>query len=51
MGLIGKPLNDVEKYYIERALELTSGNRKQAASMLKMGERTLYRKIDDYELK
>ncbi len=46
--LIGKPLNDVEKYYIQRALEVTKGNREEAAHMLGIGERTLYRKIKEY---
>jgi two-component system response regulator HydG len=50
-GLLGKPLTDVEKYYIQRALELTEGNREEAAKMLGIGERTLYRKIKEYELK
>jgi two-component system response regulator HydG len=50
-GLIGKALTDVEKYYIQRALELTDGKRDEAAAMLGIGERTLYRKIKEYELK
>lgn len=49
--LIGRPLNDVEKYYIERALELTGGRREEAATMLDIGERTLYRKIKEYDIK
>jgi two-component system response regulator HydG len=44
-GLVGRPLTDVERYYIEQALELTGGNREEAARMLGIGERTLYRKI------
>jgi DNA-binding NtrC family response regulator len=31
------------------ALELTNGNREEAATMLGIGERTLYRKIKEYE--
>ncbi len=50
-SLIGRPLTDVEKYYIERALELTSGRRDEAAKLLDIGERTLYRKIKEYDLK
>lgn len=50
-GLIGRPLTDVEKFYIERALELTSGRRDEAAKLLGIGERTLYRKIKEYNLK
>lgn len=49
-GLVGRPLNEVEKYYIQRALELTDGNRKETARMLGIGERTLYRKINEYGL-
>jgi two-component system response regulator HydG len=48
-SLIGKPLAEVERYYIMQALELTGGNREEAAKMLDIGERTLYRKIKDYE--
>jgi len=49
--LIGKPLTDVEKYYVQCALELTEGKREEAAALLGIGERTLYRKIRDYGLK
>ena len=49
-GLIGQPISDVEKYYIERALELSEGKRDEAAKMLGIGERTLYRKIKEYGL-
>jgi len=48
--LIGKTLKDVEKYYIQRALEITEGNREEAAQSLGIGERTLYRKIKDFGL-
>ena len=44
-ALVGQPLENVERYYIEQALELTEGNREEAARMLGIGERTLYRKI------
>jgi two-component system, NtrC family, response regulator HydG len=49
--LIGKPLIEVEKYYITRALELTEGKRAEAAKLLGIGERTLFRKIKEYGLK
>jgi len=49
--LIGRPLTEVEKFYIARALELTSGRREEAAAMLGIGERTLYRKIKEFDLK
>lgn len=50
-ALVGKPLSEVEKYYILRALELTNGKREEAAAMLGIGERTMYRKIKEYSLK
>ena len=50
-SLVGRPLNDVERYYIQRALELTDGRREEAATLLGIGERTLYRKIKEYGLK
>jgi two-component system response regulator HydG len=49
-GLVGKPLDEVEKYYIAETLKLSGGNREEAARMLGIGERTLYRKIKDYGL-
>ena len=49
-GLIGRPLEEVEKFYIQQSLELTQGNREEAATMLGIGERTLYRKIKEWGL-
>lgn len=49
-GLVGRPLEEVEKFYIQRALELTEGRREEAAAMLGIGERTLYRKIKEWGL-
>lgn len=49
-SLIGRPLDEVEQYYIQRALDLTDGNREEAARLLGIGERTIYRKIKEYEL-
>jgi two-component system response regulator HydG len=46
--LIGRSLDDVEKYYIAEALKVSNGNREEAAKMLGIGERTLYRKIKEY---
>lgn len=48
--LVGRPLSEVERYYIEQALLLTNGNREEASSMLGIGERTLYRVIQDWKL-
>lgn len=49
-NLVGQPLDTVERYYVEQALELTDGNREEAAKMLNIGERTLYRKIKQWGL-
>ncbi|MFL5340678.1 MAG: sigma-54-dependent transcriptional regulator [Gemmataceae bacterium] len=49
-ALVGRPLSEVERYYMQRALELTGGNREEAAKMLGIGERTLYRVIQDWKL-
>jgi transcriptional regulator with PAS, ATPase and Fis domain len=43
-------LEDVEKEMIRKALEKHSGKRKNAATDLKISERTLYRKIKEYNL-
>ncbi|MHB1423168.1 MAG: sigma-54-dependent transcriptional regulator [Gemmataceae bacterium] len=48
--LVGQPLTEVERYYIEQALALTEGNREEAARMLGIGERTLYRVIQEWKL-
>ncbi|MBI3864922.1 MAG: sigma-54-dependent Fis family transcriptional regulator [Planctomycetia bacterium] len=49
-GLVGRPLEEVERFYIQKALEITNGNREEAATMLGIGERTLYRKIKEWGL-
>ena len=48
--LIGHTLEEVERHYITEALKLSQGNREEAAKMLGIGERTLYRKIKDFGL-
>ena len=35
---------------MERALDLTGGNREEAARLLGVGERTLYRMIQDWKI-
>ena len=35
---------------IERALEQTDGNKAKAARMLQMSRRTIYRKMDKYDI-
>jgi two-component system response regulator HydG len=49
-NLVGRPLTEVERYYIEKALEMTAGNREEAAKRLGIGERTLYRVIQDWKV-
>ena len=43
-------LSEMEKEYISKALKKHSGRRKDAAADLGISERTLYRKIKEYEL-
>ncbi len=47
----GKTLSEVERIVIARTLKEVNGNRRQAAKMLGIGERTLYRKINLYGLR
>jgi len=48
--LTDQSLEEVEREHIRRVLEMTGNNRTEAARILKIGERTLYRKIKDYNL-
>ncbi|MEM9420269.1 MAG: sigma-54 dependent transcriptional regulator [Planctomycetota bacterium] len=47
----GMSLDQLEKQAIRDTLRTTGGNREQAAKMLGIGERTLYRKLKEYGLK
>lgn len=47
-GLVGMSMDQIERMAIERALQATDGNREEAANMLKIGIRTLYRKLKEY---
>jgi two-component system response regulator HydG len=49
--LAGMNLAQLEKKAIEETLAAVQGNREQAARILGIGERTLYRKIKEYGLK
>ncbi|MHB1561254.1 MAG: sigma-54-dependent transcriptional regulator [Isosphaeraceae bacterium] len=49
-ALVGKSLEDIERYYILETLKLTSGNREEASRLLGIGERTLYRKLKEYQV-
>ena len=47
--LPGMTMAEIERAAIEAALKETRGNRRKAADMLGIGERTLYRKLREYE--
>jgi len=44
------PLNEMEKEAIINALDKTRGSKRKAAKMLNISERTLYRKIKEYNI-
>ena len=46
----GMSMADVERAAIEAALRQTKGNRRKAAEILGIGERTLYRKLKEYTI-
>ena len=48
-GLVGRPLSEVERFYVEKTLELTRGNREEAANKLGVGERTIYRMMQEWK--
>jgi two-component system response regulator HydG len=50
IGLVGRPLEEIERLFIAETLRVTGGNREVAAANLGIGERTLYRKIKEYGL-
>jgi two-component system response regulator FlrC len=45
-----KPLVDLERDAIQQALRAVSGNRRRAAELLGIGERTLYDKLKRYDI-
>ena len=45
-----QPLDEMEKDAIKNALEITRGSKRKAAKLLNISERTLYRKIKEYDL-
>jgi len=45
---VAKPLRQVEREHIQRALETTGGNKRKAAQMLGISHQTLYTKMKDY---
>jgi two-component system, NtrC family, response regulator HydG len=50
VGLVGRPLQEIERLFIAETLRVTGGNREMAAAKMGIGERTLYRKIKEYGL-
>jgi two-component system response regulator HydG len=50
LNLGGMSLSDLERQAIADTLVQTEGNREKAAKILGIGERTLYRKIKEYDL-
>ncbi|MFN8570768.1 MAG: sigma-54 dependent transcriptional regulator [Gemmatimonadaceae bacterium] len=46
----GMSMAEIERAVIEAALRETRGNRRKAAELLQIGERTLYRKLREYQL-
>ena len=44
-------MEEIESEMIERTLDKFKGNRRKAAEVLNISERTLYRKINEYEIK
>jgi DNA-binding NtrC family response regulator len=49
-NLVGISIEQAEKELIRNTLKMTNGNREQSARLLGIGERTLYRKIKEYDL-
>jgi DNA-binding NtrC family response regulator len=46
----GMTMAEIERAAIEAALRETGGNRRRAAELLGIGERTLYRKLHEYQI-
>jgi DNA-binding NtrC family response regulator len=46
----GMTMAEIERAAIEAALRESRGNRRRAAEVLQIGERTLYRKLREYQL-
>jgi transcriptional regulator with PAS, ATPase and Fis domain len=45
-----QPVEEMERQLIKRALQKFGGNKRKAAKALQISERTLYRKLKEYEL-
>ena len=47
---VGSSLNEVERVYIAKTLEKAGGNKTRTAKTLGIGLKTLYRKIEKYNI-
>ena len=50
LPLAGLTAKELEKEHIRQTLEKVGGHRKRAAQLMGIGERTLFRKIKEYDL-
>jgi two-component system response regulator HydG len=48
---VGVTLDEMEKELMKNTLAYVGGNRGETAKILGIGERTLYRKLEKYDLK
>ncbi|MCH7727023.1 MAG: sigma-54-dependent Fis family transcriptional regulator [Planctomycetes bacterium] len=48
--LVGRTLDEIERWALEQTLKITNGNREETARILGIGARSVYRKIDKYGL-
>lgn len=49
--LVGKTMEQIERWAVEQTLQLTGGNREETARILGISERNLYRKLNEYGLR
>ncbi len=49
--LVGKSMDEIERWAVEQTLQLTGGNREETARILGISERNLYRKLNEYGLR
>ena len=43
-------MEEIEKQAIEMALDYTAGDKSRAARLLNIGRKTLYRKLEEYQI-
>jgi two-component system response regulator HydG len=49
-ALVGQSLSNIERWAYQETLKLTDGNREEAARILGIGARTVYRKLKEFDL-